>query len=229
MNPPRRRTHRFAKPINRLLSELEDHLHLLRTHLSAMSGDAAHLRPLTTELRLLICQSSGTSGLLYRMADQLSVSDEVYLHMHGGIDPDHPLARGMRFGQSLPARPSTPQADQYKSRFPAESIRLRDVISKQEALFTLGKGVTFERVIKSVAEQIGSAHADDGIEPTLAAIEEAGNFIGTPPYFPTVRFAAGLTLEVGERVLSVCRAERRFCTTPVQSTSDTVCKCCAAG
>ena len=43
-------------------------------------------------------------------------------------------------------------------------------IKKRDAVFILGEGVTHERLIKAIAEQMGLAHEDNTITPVLAAL-----------------------------------------------------------
>jgi len=207
----KRRSHRIPKPQARKLADLEDHLYLLRGHLRGLRDDAAHIKALATELRTLICRSSGTEGLLWRLVDHYAVSDEVHLHVAGRVNPDHPLARGLSFAVAIIQRP-TPQLE---PKLPSAIYSFREIIKECEAVWTLGmKSYTHEQLIRAVAEQVGSAHEDEGIEPGISAIEDI-LINGVAPYVSILAVSAELTLEVAERVLEQAEAtggyqRRRF-------------------
>ncbi|MDA8247835.1 MAG: hypothetical protein M0Z28_01530, partial [Rhodospirillales bacterium] len=162
----RRNQPRVQKTIGHKLAELEDHLLLLSQALDGLeSGQIAHFRHLAAELRVLICESSGTDGLLWRLADELRVDDVVVLHQIGNVDPAHPLAQGLRF-HFLPLC-SPGHGD---PRLPIEAYSLRDIIRAHEAIFGSGQGITHQRLIKWLCEQVGSGHEDEGIAPPLAEL-----------------------------------------------------------
>jgi hypothetical protein len=197
----KRRPHRIPKTPARKLADLEDHLYLLRGHLRGLTEDIAHIKAMAAELRTLICRSSGTEGLLWRLVGHYGVSDEVHVHAAGRVNPDHPLARGLRFAVAIIQRP-TPGLE---SKLPSAIHSFKAIIKAYEAVWTLGmKSYTHEQLIKIVAEEVGSAHEDEGIEPGLSAIEDI-LINGVVPYVPILAVDAELTLEVGERVLE--RAE----------------------
>src|SRR4051812_21924910 len=119
------RSSRIPRTMLDLLKALDDHQYLLRQALHDLRADRAHIKTLSTELRTIICLSNGTEGLLWRLADELKVSDEIQLHVAMSVDRDHPLARGLsiwqvpfqRAGEGLPGAP-------------IDHVRLRDVIKK---------------------------------------------------------------------------------------------------
>jgi hypothetical protein len=193
----RRKAHRIPKSPVRNLADLEDHLYLLRGHLRGLKDDPAHIKALAAELRTLVCRSSGTEGLLWRLVDHYGVSDAVHLHVAGRVNPDHPLARGLSFFVALIQRPTAA----LEPKLPSAIHSFKAIIKECEAVWTLGmKSYTHAQLIKAVAEEVGSAHEDEGIEPGLSAIE---NILinGVAPYVPILAVNAELTLEVGERVL----------------------------
>lgn len=199
--------HRIPKPLGRNLAEIEDHLYLVRVHLRGLATDLAHIKALATELRALVCLSSGTEGLLWRLIDNLGVSDEVTLHLAGSVNPDHPLARSLKFAVAFIQRPG-PHSDPKLP--PAHVYSLRDVIKGAEAVWVLGmKGYTHESLIKVIAQQAGSAHEAEGVEPGLSALEDI-LINGIHPYVPILVTDAELTLEVGERVLEAAEKAGKY-------------------
>ena len=81
-----------AKSTAQKLSALEDHLFLLAGSLAGLhKGDAAHLRDLAGKLRLLVCTSSGLTGLLWRLREDLNVDDTIYIRYPGEVDINNPL------------------------------------------------------------------------------------------------------------------------------------------
>lgn len=206
-----RRPNRIPKTLARKLADVEDHLYLLRGHLHGLKDDPAHIKARAAELRTLICRSSGTEGLLWRLVDHYGVSDAVHLHVAGRVNPDHPLARGLSFAVAIIQRPTPALEPKLSSAI----YSFKEIIKEYEAVWTLGmKRYTHEQLIKAVAEEVGSAHEDEGIEPGLSAIEDI-LLNGVAPYVPILAVNAELTLEVGERVLEHAEAvggyrRRRF-------------------
>ena len=71
------RQDRPRKTLARKLRDLDDHLHFLKESLLKLAtGDLAYLKPMAAELRVLVCKSSGTEGLLWRLAEELNLSPE---------------------------------------------------------------------------------------------------------------------------------------------------------
>ena len=59
------RKKRTPKTLIRKLRDLDDHLHFLKESLAKLSeSDAAYLKTLAVELRVLVCKASGMEGLL---------------------------------------------------------------------------------------------------------------------------------------------------------------------
>jgi hypothetical protein len=88
---------RVSKTPEGLIEDLDDHLYLLRDCILNQERDATYLKAIAGELRVLICFSSGTEGLLWRVAERLSISDDVAVHLAGDVDEKHPLAKGLSF------------------------------------------------------------------------------------------------------------------------------------
>lgn len=192
---------RVSKTLAQKVLDLDAHLYLLRTHLENLRDSASHLKAIATELRTLVCHSSGTEGLLYRLIHELGVDDSINLHVPGDLDPNHPINEGLQFMTMQIYRGG--QGPEY---IPPHDHSFRGVIRQAQALVADGKPLTHEYLIKAVAQQMGSAHEDDGLEPALAQL--SGIFInGVEPFVEVLVMDAKLTLEVGERVL--IEAERR--------------------
>lgn len=191
------RKDRPRKTLARKLRDLNDHLHFLNESLAKLvAGDEAYLKPLAAELRVLACKSSGTEGLLWRIIDELKIPDAVHVHLAGNLDRDHPLARGLQFVFAPVVR-----AGHGDPRLAPGYYSLRGIIKECEALVVSGTGYTHENLIRAVAEQMGSAHEDDGAAPHL--IELSGTIVSNQPALIHVLMSdAELVLEVGERVLS---------------------------
>jgi len=199
---------RVAKTDTRKLQDLDDHLFLLRSHLHHLNEDAAHLKVIAAELRVLLCISSGNEGLLWRLVEKLDVSDELYLHIVGNVNTQHPLAKGLYISH-IPIQ----RGGHGDPNLPPNYYSLKDIIKNFEAVFVLGKGLTHEYLIKAVAQQMGSAHEDDGVEPSL--VELGKLFInGVQPYIPILAIDAELALQVGERVIEKAEQELGFVRRP---------------
>ncbi len=199
------RSDRPKKTLARKLRDLEDHLHFLNESLAKLvSGDEAYLKPLAAELRVLACKSSGTDGLLWRILDELKIHDAVHVHLAGNLDRDHPLAKGLQFVFA-----PVSLAGSGDPRLPPGQYSLRGIIKDCEALVVSGTGYTHENLIRAVAEQMGSAHEDDGAASHL--IELSGTVVSNRPALVTIMASdSELILEVGERALSAAAARGDF-------------------
>lgn len=198
---------RVLRTIEELLIALDDHQYLLRNALYGLREDAAHIKALATELRTLICLSSGTEGLLWRVADELNVSDVVELQVAESVNRDHPLVRGLDIWSLPMQRPGEgPPAP------PAERCRLRDVIKNCEAIYVAqlsDRLFTHELLIGAIAGQMGGAHEAEGLDHSLVRLN---NFLINHQqlYVGVLVFDAELTLQVGERVLDHAERHRGF-------------------
>jgi len=197
------RKNRIPKTLERKLSDLEDHLYFLKESLAKLlKGDIAYLKTLAVELRVLVCKASGTEGLLWRIIDELHLHDTVHIHLAGNLNRDHPLAKGIQF-LFIPVL----RAGQGDPRLSPAHYSLKSIIKECEALVISGDGYTHENLIRAVAEQIGSAHEDEGVAPHL--IELSGTVISDQAALNSILISvADLVLEVGERILN--EAEQRL-------------------
>jgi hypothetical protein len=195
----------IPKTIEHKLAELEDHLFLVIGALNGLNaGEGAHLRHLAAELRTLICLSSGTEGLLWRLVDELGVIDDVALHRVGKVNPDLPLARGLRYFLLPLALPGCGDP-----RLPVQTYSLRALIKTGEAVFVAARSVTHEQLIKWLSQQMGSAHEDDAISPILAELN--GILIANvQAFFFIIQFDAELTIDIGERVLQRAVTDQKY-------------------
>jgi hypothetical protein len=186
---------RIPKSLNDKLLDLDQHVYLLRQNLKSLEEDISHLKQISSELRTLICYSSETEGLLWRLVNELQIDDSVFLHLAGKLNQDHPLARDITFCVVLIERGGLghPQLKPDKYSF-------KDVIKNYEAVFIKGESIKHENLIKALAEQMGSAHEDDGIVPSLVHLKSI-LINGKNPYEPILRIDAELTIEICERVI----------------------------
>ena len=195
---------KVEKTLRQKLSDLDDHLYLLRDHLHRLGEGMAHLKILSAELRTLICFSSGTEGLLWRLVEELKVADQIHLHVAGRVNADHPLARGLKFA-IVPIQ----HGGLGDPRLPADYYFLKDVIKENDAVFIKGKGLTHEYLIKAISQQMGSAHEDEGLEYALDDLNRI--FInGVQPYVGVLALDAELVLQVGERILEKAEIEMGY-------------------
>lgn len=188
---------RVPKTLRRKLADLDDHLYLLEDALSRLAGgEVAHLKTLAAELRVLVCKSSGTEGLLWRLAEELGTNDAVHVHLAGSVKQNHPLAGGLDFAFVPVVR-----AGNGDPRITPQHCPLKAVIKEEDAVFVSGRGYTHEDLIKAVAQQMGSAHEDEGVEPDLVRLgtTQLGNCVVLTQVLCS---DADLVLEVGGRVLA---------------------------
>lgn len=198
---------RFPRPLGELLAALDHHQYLLREALHGLWKDPAHLKTLATELRTLVCLSSGTEGLLWRVADELGVSDVVELQVAESVNRDHPLVRGMAMWQLPMQRPG-----EGPPGLPTEPHQLRDVIKNCEAIYIAqisDRVFTHELLIGAIAGQMGGAHEAEGLEYSLVKLN---NFLINHQqlYVKVLALDGELTLQLGERVLDCAEQHHGF-------------------
>lgn len=188
-------TKRVPKTLEQKLLDLDAQLFLLRGHLHKIGESHSHLKAISAGLRTLVCFSSRTEGLLWRLTDELGVDDRIFLHVPGKLKQDHPLARGLQFS-IIPIQRGG-RGDPHLTPY---YYSLKEVIKDSEALVAAGKPLTHEQLIKKVAEQMGMSHEADGLEPAIVNLKSI--FIGgVEPIVLVLATDAELTLEIGERVL----------------------------
>lgn len=195
------RQSRIAKSLNEKIRDLDHHQLLLREALHGLRNDSAYLKTLATELRTLTCYSSGTEGLIWRIAKELNVSDTILLESAVSLTKDHPINKGLSFATIPLHRPGT-----APSGIAPQLHSLKEIIKDYEAVHLSsfsGTTITHEYLIKAIAQQMGSAHEDDAVEPILRRLQSL--FInGTQPYTRILAFDAELALQVCERILDHC-------------------------
>lgn len=198
------RAGRIPKSIEQKVLDLDSQIFLLRGHLYHLYEDDAHLKVISAILRVLICLSHGTEGLLWRLVDEFKVPDEIYLHVTGKVDTEHPLAQGLQF-VLVPIQ----RGGFGDPRLPPDNYSLREIIKNSEAVFISGKGLTHEYLIKAIAQQKGAAHEDDGIEPALVGMSQM--FInGIAPYAQLLAIDADLVIQIAERVFDAAEKKIGF-------------------
>lgn len=189
---------RNPKTLTQKLSDYDHHQYLLRESLHGLKQDPAYLKSLSAELRTMVCMSSGTEGLLWRLTEELGVSDEMGLVVFSGVDWKNPLTRGLSLA-SIPIM----RAGSQPANLPADPRSLKWVIKECEAIYVpsiVDKRVTHELLIRAIAEQMGSAHEDEGIDPNLTHMRKI-MIQGVHPYVPIMALDAEFTLQIGERLL----------------------------
>ena len=195
---------RIPKSQERKLKDLDDQLFLLRGSLQKLNEDKAYLKNVSTGLRNLLCKSSGTEGLLWRLVDDFKISDSLYLHALGPRNLDHPRSFGLSF-HCVPLK----RGGEGDPRILPSECSFREIIENQEAVFIGGKILTHDHLIKAVAQQMGLAHEDDGLEPCLVSMSQI--FInGLEHYIPVLVQDAEFALEIGERVLMAAEEKGEF-------------------
>lgn len=192
---------RIPKTLEQKLIDLDAHLFLLRTHIEGLQQSDSHLKAIAAELRTLVCLSSGTEGLLHRLVTELAIDDSVLLHVPGNYDLEHPLVKSMLLGYAPLWR-----AGHGPGEIAPKKFSLRVLIKEIDAVIVNGKPMTHEYLIKAVAQQMGTAHEGDEVEPALVQLD--GIVVNDmSPIMQILSFDALLSLEVGERILEA--AERR--------------------
>jgi hypothetical protein len=182
---------RIPKTIEQKLSDLDAHLFLLRENWQGLKENASYLKTVSAELRTLVCISGPTEGLLWRLVDELGVDDKIFLHVAGKFKQDHPLAKGLQFA-IVPVK----RGGKGDPRLPPGHHSLKYVIKEYEALIVSGNSLTHEDLIKKIAQQMGTAHEDDGIEPALVDLK-AILINGIESFVPVLATDAEYTLEIG--------------------------------
>ena len=193
---------KVQKSLERKLSDLEEHLYLLKYHFDHLMEREIHLKVLSVTLRVLVCKSNKIEGLLWRLANEMNVSDEVELQMVCKLDHKHPLAYGLNYSFVEINRSGKGDA-----RLPSGFYSLKQVIKECEAVIVFGKPLTYQKLIAAVARQMGSAHEPDGIDPALVELGALSPDERTELY-KIFSVITDLTLDVGSRVLK--KVEGRF-------------------
>jgi hypothetical protein len=185
----------IVKPLEQRLRDLDDHLYLLTVALDGLRHDRAFVKSIAAELRVLVCLSSHREGLLWRLTDELGVSDVMKLKWFSGLNRSHPFFQGLLFIVLPVDRP-----DKGHPKAEAVDVALRYIIQTCTAVCVSGQVLTHDYLIKAVAQQMGSAHEADEVEPALMNLSQIfAN--GIEPYVEILAKDADLVLEVGERVI----------------------------
>lgn len=199
------RVPKIPKTLHKKLRDLEDHLFLLYEALTKLvSGETAFFKSLAAELRVLVCFSSGTEGLLWRLIQELEIQDFVHVHLPGNLNRDHPLAKSVNFA-FVPVL----HAGFGDPRLPPALYSLRGIIKKNEALYISDRGITHESLIKAIAQQMGSAHEDEGVESHLVELSDV-IVSNQQPFVQVLTSDASLVLEVGNRVMKQAQDSRGY-------------------
>lgn len=201
---------KVPKTTEERLTNLDDQLFLLNHNLRHMSEDIAFVKALAAGLRLLICsygrpgKTGYKEGFLWRLADELKVSDILNLQVIGNVDLTHPIARGLMF-----LIPPLARAGQGDPRIAARDCSFKSLIENFEAVYISGKGLTHCTLIKLLANQIGLAHEDDEIDQELHDLNQV-LLNGVHPFIPILALDAELTIEIGERTLEEAEKQLQY-------------------
>lgn len=190
------RRDRILKTPGEELAALDDHLFLLKSSLTSLhSDDSAYAKLVSTELRALLCLSSGTEGLLWRVTDQLGVSDSIHA-LFSGVFSDH-LGLAGEYDHLLVSQ---------NIRLPshARAFGFRDIIKTGEALRYRGVSITYEQYIKILSQQVGAAHEAEAVDPVVIALREYSSR-GSLHAYDILAFLAEVTLQLGERALKAAQ------------------------
>lgn len=198
---------RHPRSRNDMISALDQHQYLLRTSLHGLKEDDSHIKTLSSELRVLICESSRTEGLLWRLCDQLSISDVVNMIVAEAVNREHPDNQCLDICQ-LPMQ--RPNEGPTVSR--GEFVRLRDIIKKSEAIYVsqlLDRVFTHELLIGAIAGQMGGAHESEDLDSCLVKLN---SFLVNHRqlYYSVLALDAELTLQICDRVLDFCESEYQY-------------------
>jgi len=143
-------------------------------------------------------------GLLWRLIEALGVDDGVSLNLPGKFNTAHPLMNNLTFMIAPIFRGHQPHP-----HFRPGVFSLKKVIKQTDALIADSRPLTHEKLISAAAQQLGSAHETDKVDPALVQLSSI--FInGTDPIATVLAFDAALVLEVGERVLVEAESKRNF-------------------
>jgi hypothetical protein len=196
---------RFQKTPDRNLADLDDHLYFLKEDLARLiSGDTAYLKKIAGALRTLVCLSSGTEGLLWRVVEQTEADDRLNLQATKGVDHANPISQGLSF-VLIPVF----RAGEGPAALEEQHISLKEFIKEYEALYYNGKSYTHEKLISSIAQQMGLSHESEDVDPHL--IDLSGMAISDRPVLVEFLLTDALfTLEVGERVLATANSKNGF-------------------
>ena len=193
---------KLQKDISMLIDALDDQLYLLSMDLDFISADLAYQRDISTRLRLLVCSSSHnritTAGLLWRLAEQLEVSDEITIPLMALWHKDKPSIDSLVLG-ICGGLPYPDQLAEFQD-LPSQSMSFKKYIQEYCAFNISGKNITNQTLIKMIANQIGTAHEDDEIDKELAVTTNL--IIGDlQSHLKAILPISHYVLCIGERVL----------------------------
>ena len=196
---------RIAKTAEGIVRDLDDHLFLLNQCVrGVVSGEDAFLKSLAAELRVLVCYSSSTEGLLWRLVDEFGVSDELEL-----IVP-HSMSEQSN-QDSLPRIRYAPILDPEQVGEDSDicTNSLRNVIKVTEAVYALGTSHTHEKLISAFAQQSGSAHEDDGVDPHLVDLGDL-SIANASLVSHILVLDAALVAKIGNRVMQAASEQQGY-------------------
>ena len=190
------REYRIPKTPRQNLVDLDKNLFIVRRQIEGLQEDPdpAYFAVLVAALRTLVCMSSGTEGLLWRLIEALEVSDEMQLHAFEGVNPDHPQARGLRLCVLPLLRGGEGPED-----MPVGKASLRYLIKECDGVFFAGKGITWEELIKILSQQMGLSHESEELDPVLVQLHQLPILVAA--HRQAIVRLAELVLQVGERIL----------------------------
>ena len=197
------RHNRVQRSLNHVVNALDDNLFLIRRQLEGRRDDPAYFKILVSALRTLVCMSSRTEGLVWRLADELKVSDSMRIHCVRRVNKDSPQARGLWLDVMTVAR-----LGEGPKGMPVADVNLKEFIKTCDAVFFAGNGYSWEEMIKMWSQQLGLSHESEGVDRPLAVLHQFPLFVGILQQ-ALIRLTE-LVIEVEERLLACAETDHRY-------------------
>jgi len=147
-----------------LLRECEEHLFMLKDALSLYRSQRYRYKQIAAELRVLVCEFRSNKPLLLDMMDEYGFTYEVQpwgrspIPLIGDIDS----SLNKKIGQLL-IEGKHQEADKLISSR-RKPILLRYFVKKGLAVYMRPNEISYNTLIRKIAEQEGSSHEDRGVD-----------------------------------------------------------------
>lgn len=163
---------------DRRVAALETHLKLLRESVARFAAEPDMYKLIAGTLRVLVCDFKQNKPLLLDLLDDLESGYSI------GPDP------GLPFPIQLVDEPELESPADFNS-WPMDRIwewhrsrgkvyPLREYVRRALAVFVLGESYSYEKLVRTLAEQSGLAHEDSSVDRNVLAMESVaiGGYIG---------------------------------------------------
>ena len=160
---------RVPSPPDRRLAALETHLKLLRGALERIGSEPDLYKLLAAELRILVCEFGQNRPLLLDLMDQLALDYTI------GPNPELPFPIALVDEEAT--RPPagfeewSPERIWEYHRSRGVHYDLRVYVRRALAVYILGEKYSYERLIRTLAEQSGVSHEDPTVDPNVLEME----------------------------------------------------------